>query len=527
MIKEVSSFEGKRIVFWGIGNVCRMCLIGHPELHVSFFIDSNKDKNLYSGKPVYKPEEISDWKDLFVVITIKKDVRIREYLDDLGLKEFEDYSGYRDFFQKSIRNSKSVLNELSSQRQRNKCVIFADLFTSRQSENISRFIREYFRRIGTENCVLAANLNVMRVEIVSEIIGVPVVDVPSIEDLNEGNEKVELTGEDESYVLEDCRSRFGNDTKFQISLNDSKRLYSYYKRVVSCLMPQKMLVWGCWARRNIYLKHIADSLGIPCGWIEYGYFPGTYIFSKVGLFGYGEVCLHPEEFKCHKPKYNDSEYLVIENKVKESRLDTGIFRELSEEKETLEALDKTKKTLFLVGSSDSTMDMDHGSDMWKRFVSTNVDSTEEALAITKELCKKNNWNLIFKPHPSEKSELKESDSDFCVVRFAPIDDLIQRSDAVVTIGSKVSYKALIYDKPLVEIGVFTMVGQGCSYEVDGDYEKKLHEALEKGLTQEMKNCFKDHVMTLLSYDHWDDLTHNDVPYGLNLDRDFFDGGEIA
>ncbi len=139
--------------------------------------------------------------------------------------------------------------------------------------------------------------------------------------------------------------------------------------------------------------------------------------------------------------------------------------------------------------------------------------------MTKELCKKHDWNLIYKPHPGSPEDISKDDYNtegIAIVRNASIDKLIEISDVVVSIMSAVHYKALMYEKPLVELGKYTDYGQGVAYEVHDDFEKQIIEALEFGMTEKQKERFSHHVMMLLHYNHWDDLTHEDFPYGLKL-----------
>ena len=80
-------------------------------------------------------------------------------------------------------------------------------------------------------------------------------------------------------------------------------------------------------------------------------------------------------------------------------MDTRTFADTEEDNAALLRLDQNKKNIFLVGMDDHGMRMNPQNEYWKKYVSNVVESTEETLILLAELCKRNNWNLIFKPHP--------------------------------------------------------------------------------------------------------------------------------
>ena len=103
-----------------------------------------------------------------------------------------------------------------------------------------------------------------------------------------------------------------------------------------------------------------------------------------------------------------------------------------------------------------------------------------------------------------------------------IDKLIKLADVVVSIASSVDYKTLIYGKPLVQLGIHTLLGKGCTYVVleKGMLEKQICLALENGMTEEQIEKFDRLLQILLQKYLWDDLSDRSLRYGRSTDEDF-------
>ena len=105
-----------------------------------------------------------------------------------------------------------------------------------------------------------------------------------------------------------------------------------------------------------------------------------------------------------------------------------------------------------------------------------------------------------------------------------IDRLLHLSDVVISISSAVEYKALIYGKPLVQLGHTTLSKKECSYGVESieKIECQLQEALKKGMTKKQNENFEQYMVQLLENYLWDDLSDREMRYGLSVETDFFD-----
>ena len=72
------------------------------------------------------------------------------------------------------------------------------------------------------------------------------------------------------------------------SLFLSKVMYSYLKELVYFSKPQKVIIWGNWDRFSYIMDDILTVNGIPHGFMEYGWLPGTYQFDRRGIGGRGQ-----------------------------------------------------------------------------------------------------------------------------------------------------------------------------------------------------------------------------------------------
>jgi hypothetical protein len=91
---------------------------------------------------------------------------------------------------------------------------------------------------------------------------------------------------------------------------------------------------------------------------------------------------------------------------------------------------------------------------------------------------------------------------------------------VVSIASTVECTALIYGKPLVQLGITALNHSGATYTVESKNQigQIMNDAVnEKDLSEKMKNRDIFFARLLKTY-LWDDKTHVDFAYG----RDIFE-----
>ena len=130
-------------------------------------------------------------------------------------------------------------------------------------------------------------------------------------------------------------------------------------------------------------------------------------------------------------------------------------------------------------------------------------SSDEAAIYLAELCKKNNWNYIYKPHPMMMECFVEEVIPHNTI-FADnvdINDLIDLADVVVTIVSTVSYNALIRKKKVLMLGYTQLKNKECTYEAfeKEQIESELKKAIMKEKQEFMENKFILHVAQISRY----------------------------
>lgn len=512
----------QKIVYWGTGRICKYCLEQHSEYSPIFFIDSRPKGETFWGKPVKTMNEITDWSEYYIVIVISSVIEttnIQKYLRSKGLHNGKDFCTYREMFgctqptvEESIEYIKGYIKE--HQEIMNSVMLVTQLIDFQSFRN---FLQQYLKY--RKNYVIFTNLKVLSSEKATEKYNCPIFYSPKSGDIN-NREKKELTEEEYNWLVELANRKNSDDR--EKDFKDSIELYSYYKAVIKCIRPSKIIVWGNWNRDSYILGHLADSYNIPCGYLEYGWIPGTFQRDPRGISGQSEYAVNSRMFDEIEIE-NVYDIEQIKQYVIKHKLDTRTFIDTEKDYTALLRIDKTKKTVFFVGMDDCGMKMNSKDVYWKTYVSNIVSSSEEALGLLVGLCKKNNWNLVFKPHPGNPIPL--SDTSFegvTVIQDMQIDKLIEMADVVVSITSAVDYKVLMYGKPLVQLGITTLLGKDCTYIVleRNLLEEQLVLALKNGMTQKQVRNFNRLLQILLQRYLWDDMSERTLRYGLSIEHDF-------
>lgn len=87
--------HNREFLIWGTGKMCQYFLEQKIDISVNGFIDSYKKSEVFQGKPVYYPDEITDWKRYYVIIAVDQAQEIQERLLCHGLVEAEDFISYQ------------------------------------------------------------------------------------------------------------------------------------------------------------------------------------------------------------------------------------------------------------------------------------------------------------------------------------------------------------------------------------------------------------------------------------------------
>lgn len=537
--------QGKKIVFWGTGNIADACLKQFPDTRPYFYIDSNwNTTETFHGIPVSRPDDIKKWDDLFVVIAVSTAAyeEIEDVLKKKGLEKEKDYVNFRDFFgyhRKTVMENLAYINDFIHKNNiyKKSTLIITSLFTGRITDIMINFFRSYAQKKGSGKCVFFSPLGVMNEEYAEKQMGFPVFDLPQIclwsggenENITEPDETlkhVEALSMEEREWLEYMEQRKTCSDK-ELAFRINTEIYFYYKKVFEMLRPKEVIIWGGWLRLCYILAEISKRNNIPFGFMEVGWIPGTFQFDRRGIAGQSEYAVCPEKILDLTVKNKAMDVKAIREYIKKVQLDNGKFRANDIDEKNFLRIDKTRKTIFFVGMGDFGLGINPQSEYWYEYVSAYFRSTQEAVLYVSKICERNKWNFVFKPHPRQVKDTEIISEDLppnvIYIRDMKIDRLIEVSDVVVSIASAVNYKALIYGKPLVSLGHTTLQKKGCCYEPENiaDIEIQLKLAVDNGMTVEQNENFELHMAQLLENYLWDDLSVRDLRYGLTLETDFF------
>lgn len=532
---EKARIKHGNIVYWGMGYICQCCLRCYPDINPLFFVDSYSTYSSYENRAVKRPEEISNWIDYYVIVTVKAEeakIKIQRYLEKKGLIKGQNFSVYDEFFSCSdisLETSVCLAEQYKKEYLNavNPTLLQIPLEEIRNHKDCMSFISNYAQKQKEKGCIVLTSLQVMSRELAIKKIKCPIIPMvnESIERKIKRFESIceSLTKKELSWLRELEKRKKVSDKEKEFC--NSVNLYYYYKSIIEIIKPSKIIIWGNWNRESYMWDYLSDIYNIPHGYMEYGWIPGTYQVDPRGIAGQSEYAVNPHLFKNIEI---DNAYNIkqIKQYVKNKKLDTRTFSNTEADNTALSEMKKEKKTVFLVGMDDCGMKMNPKNTYWKKYISSVVESTEEALFLLVKLCRKNNWNLIFKPHPKNSvPELGEYSDDVILVKDMQIDRLIELADVVVSIASAVDYKALIYGKPLVQLGITGLLGKDCTYSVTekNGLEEQLVLALKNGMTGRQTENFDRLLQILLQRYLWDDMSERSLRYGLTIEHDFLEG----
>lgn len=527
----------KVLVYWGVGKICEACLEQYADVIPEFFIDIYSQKKYFHKKAVKRPDEIDNWDDYYIVIVIKKSKDAEKILENKGLHKGKDYLDYRNFYSLAKPSPTESIEQIYEYKKKivniKPIILFWPTDLIRNAKCFSLFIKEYVAKRKPCKVILFSLGAVTTNASQSKKYDCTVFDISNIcwkNSLKENKDQKSLidanglSEEEKKWIQELEERKLSFDG--QKAMEYSQELYCYFRKAIQILCPSKIIIWGNWSRESYILGHLAEVYGIEHGYMEHGWIPGTNQFDPRGIAGQGEYAVNPDVLKSIPVNETDlGAVQQIKKYIIHTQLDTSIFYETRLDNLELEKLDSSKKTVFLIGMGETSMEINPYSEYWKRYVSDIYFSVNDVLEDLIRFCSDNDLNLIFKPHPGEQQlDSKRGHDGLIYVKDTPIDRLIQISDVAVSIASAVDYKVLIYGKPLVQVGITGLKGKGCTYEIlkREDLGEAINKALRYRMTEEQQKNYDIFLARLLKKYLWDDKSEKKIQYGLTLDNDFFD-----
>ncbi len=335
--------------------------------------------------------------------------------------------------------------------------------------------------------------------------------------------KNRVYGEEYLYDLAKRRILRGYSKSVAIAL--AYEAERYFEVLIEKINPRLLIVWNNWGNNSVVPCEIAKKRGIPVISAERGFLEGTMMFSKNG-YGKDLINTNPEKF-CVLPVRSSEikEAKEVIKFLKDSRFNRYIQPVSSSLEQLRQKMNNGKHNILFTGSFDCENPIFPQNDEVKMLYSPFFETSEKAFEFIKKLARKNDWNLIYKPHPlmdqvdQSKNRYNES-SHVHIIKEIDINDLIDFADVVICMVSGVSYISLIRGKPLVELAYTPLKSKGCCYEPDSeaDIEFKIKKALKDGYTTEQEKAFIRHVAQVNKYYYFDDLGSRAIRYGRSIEE---------
>lgn len=299
----------------------------------------------------------------------------------------------------------------------------------------------------------------------------------------------------------------------------------YFNALIDALSPKTVIVWNHWGNNSSILAEIARQRHIPVIAAERGFIEGTLMLSRNG-YGRDQINTNFEQFVNLSVDPDDLnqaqgtiEFLQKSGFNRYTQPVGDSVRRLKER------LNNGKPNILFVGSFDCENPAFPFSEASKKDYSPIFETSIEAVSYVAALAKKNQWNIIFKPHPlmdrfMSLKDRKKIPSDINYIREANINELIDLADVVICMISGVSYIALTRGKALVELAYTPLRGKGCCYEAfeQNSIETAIQNAVKHGFTQQQRQAFMKHIAQVNKYYFFDDLGVRPIRYGRPLEE---------
>ncbi len=299
--------------------------------------------------------------------------------------------------------------------------------------------------------------------------------------------------------------------------------YKYFEKVLEVYGPKAIVIWNVFSANHFIYKNMCDEKGIKVNSMEFGVIPGTFCFEDDGQMGESVVATNTEKFNelvVTDVDVNNTKQIL--EYLKESKLNRNIQVSFDINKYLEKVIKKDRPVITYFGQNDFESGIRPYTDNSREYHSPIFKNSDEAAIYLSELCKNNNWNFIYKPHPkmTRLNKVNEifKENGTIVLDKVDINDLIDYSTVNVTILSQTAYISLIREKATLMLGYNQLRDKNCAYEA---YEKEnietvLKEAIEKGFTNDKKDNFINHVARLNKYYLYDDLNKKPFDIGNNI-----------
>ena len=298
--------------------------------------------------------------------------------------------------------------------------------------------------------------------------------------------------------------------------------YKYYNDAFSVLSPACVFIHNPFYYLHQVIKLVARERGIKTIITEFGNIPGTFSFDTNGILGDSYPCVDWKQFKeLEVSKDEQIKAQEVIRYINDSCLNR--YKQVDDPQVTsmLEEIKESgKKIIVYAEQLDEESGLFPVTTKTKEQYSPCVESSEELLKYLDSVAEENNWEIVYKLHPHNNSVSKVNYKHVRLIRKYDINKLVDLADVTVTILSSVGYTSILRGRPTVILGNTELKGKGCVYEVaeKDDIEAIIKEALDKGVTEDMRKALTLHVAQMLKYYLFDDNNPRKLRYGRCLEN---------
>ena len=515
-----------KIALWGTGKKASQFVEKCKDMEIDMYIDNDvsKEGETFYGKRIVHPSKISDWNDIYIYIPSSYFEPVSKQLNSMGLMEGINYEKYLDnsvSVQQMSKDYEECMQELEKTIEvlNPKKKVFV-MWGSQEG-----FIRKYSRDFidamendGYDVVFVSESYDKERDARIKRISAPKIFRHWLYVEGASKDEKIEL-----SIMENDLSSHVyhlkGNHEKIDWDAAVWMVYYmaQYISRVIHLLQPDIIFCMDSVTPGHELVKHIGEKNGIRLVFSHEGVIPGTMSFDTDGEMGDSVVSRYAERFKQLTVSEED---LVEAKKVISFCKTTKLNRKeqpLIPLDMIIKGIDTSRKTVFFAGQNDVFSHMVPYTNYTKKYHSPIFKDSVSAACYVANICEKNGWNFIYKPHPMyiRSSDIERLPSNTLYITQGDINSIIDVSDVVVTILSSVNYIALIRDTPVVMLGYNQICGAECVYETDKleEIENRMKQAVEDGYTKLQRDNFVRHIAQCLKYYLYDDQKPRGFRFG--------------
>lgn len=563
--------EKRGIVIWGAGNSAKKLMQTCEQLSPLFFLDNDPQKQGgdFLGYKVKSPldNDVALFDKSIIVASIHYD-EISNQLKRFGLIEGLDFVSWerlicfdvnirKDFCQTISENLDRVARHV--EQYNGKSILFFCLTAyDALDKGLKRFFDEWSVHQENGNLILAQEATWLSAKENSELVAIPVLSLPKFcgkgEYLAEGAYYIQRNRfypvEKEKFC--DCEDFVKADESLTLIAENLRLKYpkmlkgyefllvyylnQYFGKLFKMITPLRIYLWNEFYAVHKLIEVVAKKLDICVRYIEYGNIPGTIQVDKFGQMGESFPATHSREFIKLKVSSKEIEnaktilhylYLSKENRKKQPKGSAwGLLKD---------RLVFGNPVVLYAGQNDYESGLRPYNCVSEKYHSPIFKSSDEAVIFLAEICKRNNWNLIYKPHPimakAGTALEAEMPPNVLTVDNVDINEIIDMADVVITILSTTAYVGLIRKKPVLMLGFTHLKDKGCTYQAFRieDVEHFLIMALHEGFSKSQRKAFAVHLAQMNRYYLYDDLQKKRIPYGKSItekildEASFFDG----